>query len=936
MSDAAVPAGRPQLGPVDNVRPADECLLGRSDEEIYGALATLDWDLEEARTNELTHGLHPYPAKFIPQLPARFIEQLSQPGDLVIDPFCGGGTSGVEAQRLGRHFVGIDANPVGVLLGQVKTTPLPEGDRSQLAELRHGLESGNPPRPGLGHVPPIPNIDKWYAPAIVDRLASIRASIAQMPAGPAQNVALAAFVKVAARVSYQESETRYVSRPRPLDPDAPRRQLLRELDQMEEQIQTLPRYSAPAVFVSGDARVRSSYPVPEARAGLVITSPPYPNAYDYHLYHRFRIFWLGADPAALRRVEVGSHLRHQGDRDPAAAFEADMEAVLENIKSVLAPGRFCAMIVGDGIYRGEKYPTAHRVSEIASGLGFVTLPLISRNLPADRRSVTVAGRRLKHEEIVLMRKPDEARERLTLAAPNYRRFPYEAALAQREIEALTGIAPDHDGCAVTSDVSLADVVHERLLESAFWHGVSSNGQTTPTMQCLLEGAVADVGRRKNSTYLTHGLHRYKGKFYPQLAKALINLSRVERPSGLIVDPFGGSGTVLLESVINGYDALSLDCNPLAVAVARAKVEILRVPRTRVEALSERLVDSLKHWPGREPREVVVTAFEPTVLEELESWFPAPALARLSWLLRSIRSLEDATFIAFCEAAASGLVRDISQQDPRDLRIRRRAEPLVDAPVFEIFEDRLRSAVQNLAAWHEMPSRHRERIGNGIAALGDAADASTIDAACRADRCIAAVVSSPPYATALPYIDTDRLSLAAIFGYDRRQRAQLERSLIGSREVSRSEERAWREALSSGEVRSLLPDSTLTFLLDLMEAVDRDTRAGFRRRQMPAVLLRYFVGMSRVLRNLRLHMRAEAPVWFVLGDSRTTVGGRTWTIPTIDEVEAIAKMAGFEPIERVEITVTREDVVHARNAITDNVILHLSSGDTRTPNGYSQP
>jgi hypothetical protein len=107
--------------------------------------------------------------------------------------------------------------------------------------------------------------------------------------------------------------------------------------------------------------------------------------------------------------------------------------------------------------------------------------------------------------------------------------------------------------------------------------------------------------------------------------------------------------------------------------------------------------------------------------------------------------------------------------------------------------------------------------------------------------------------------------------------------------------------------------------------------------MPSVLLRYFVGMARVVRNLRIHMRADSPLWFVLGDSRTTVGGRRWTIPTIDEVEAIAKMAGYEPIERVEITVTREDIIHARHAITDNVILHLSSGSATTADAaHAQP
>jgi len=81
-------------------------------------------------------------------------------------------------------------------------------------------------------------------------------------------------------------------------------------------------------------------------------------------------------------------------------------------------------------------------------------------------------------------------------------------------------------------------------------------------------------------------------------------------------------------------------------------------------------------------------------------------------------------------------------------------------------------------------------------------------------------------------------------------------------------------------------------------------------------------MSRVMHNTHRHMLPGAHLWFVLGDSRTTVGGHRWTIPTIDEVLAIGKLVGLVPVERIPITVTREDVVHARHTITNNDILHM--------------
>ena len=56
---------------------------------------------------------------------------------------------------------------------------------------------------------------------------------------------------------------------------------------------------------------------------LVVTSPPYPNAYSYHLYHRSRLIWLGYDPERFKKIEIGSHRKYSANctsaRGPAEA-----------------------------------------------------------------------------------------------------------------------------------------------------------------------------------------------------------------------------------------------------------------------------------------------------------------------------------------------------------------------------------------------------------------------------------------------------------------------------------------------------------------------------------------------------------------------------------------------------------------------------------------
>ena len=76
----------------------------------------------------LTHRFYRYPARFSPEFAACVIETFTEPGDYVLDPFMGGGTSVVEALALGRRVAGCDINPLAGFLARVKSTPLGQDD----------------------------------------------------------------------------------------------------------------------------------------------------------------------------------------------------------------------------------------------------------------------------------------------------------------------------------------------------------------------------------------------------------------------------------------------------------------------------------------------------------------------------------------------------------------------------------------------------------------------------------------------------------------------------------------------------------------------------------------------------------------------------------------------------------------------------------------
>ena len=86
-----------------------------------------NWDFTNENTQYLLHQLHSYPARFIPQIPKRAISRWSKPGDLVLDPFCGSGTTGDVCMELGRRFVGYEINSNFVELANVRLSSTIEG-----------------------------------------------------------------------------------------------------------------------------------------------------------------------------------------------------------------------------------------------------------------------------------------------------------------------------------------------------------------------------------------------------------------------------------------------------------------------------------------------------------------------------------------------------------------------------------------------------------------------------------------------------------------------------------------------------------------------------------------------------------------------------------------------------------------------------------------
>ena len=577
----------PQPAPLDAIALA-------SDAAVMKELRGVDWAFSSDDTTYLSHDLHPYPAKFIPQIPRTLVGLLTQYGELVWDPFGGSGTTAVEALLARRRCVSSDANPLSEIVGRAKTTTLTKEDEELLEAFRDRIvvlaASGKTrARPRDLSVPDIPNLSQWFAETVTQELAELRLLIGEL-AETTRAIAINCFSKIIVRASFQDGETRYVRKSREVTPGTVFTMFAAELTTAVTKLKALSHLLQfrSATFATANVRTPLVDPTgliaPES-VSLVVTSPPYPNAYDYHLYHRFRLFWLGHDPREFARIEIGSHLRDQRQKSGIQLYTDEMSRALENMYRALQPGRLAVVVVGDAIYDTRVYDTASILAEAARALGFSVLGVIERPVHETKRSFIAAARRAKSEKLLVLRKPSR-KLRIRFPVPPYRLWPFEARLRRDEISAVLNgnVKVARDGSA-TADVESFALPDLRRL--TFTHHVgSSDGLGFRTWQGLLENGDAKVeAARKDPKYATHGLHPYKGKFYPQLAKALLNIAQV--PQGAtVLDPYCGSGTVLLESQLNGYQAVGFDVNPVAVLLAR---------KLKRRFYTKTLSESITHW-----------------------------------------------------------------------------------------------------------------------------------------------------------------------------------------------------------------------------------------------------------------------------------------------------------------------------------------------------
>ena len=325
--------------------------------------------------DSLTHPFHTYPARMHPATARALVELFcdrAPDNAVVVDPFCGSGTTLVEARAAGLDAVGVDLSPLAVLVAHAKTWTVPAARRTALRKAgtqiatevrlagRAARKAGHEAKP-LRRVEGFdPNardrrLGSWFLPHVRRELEAIAARIDMVRTTDAElaSVLTAALSAILIKVSSRTSDTD----PTWIDRQVPRGQAARLFAQRVELLVAgledlgrtpgrMPR------IVEADARALGEQ-VEAGSAWAVITSPPYPGTYDYAEHQRLRFDFLGLRHRAFDEGEVGARRKFPARGSGDVGWLAELGGILETIATALRPGRYAALVVGDSIASGR-------------------------------------------------------------------------------------------------------------------------------------------------------------------------------------------------------------------------------------------------------------------------------------------------------------------------------------------------------------------------------------------------------------------------------------------------------------------------------------------------------------------------------------------------------------------------------------------------------
>ncbi|UCE10174.1 MAG: hypothetical protein JSW61_14580 [Candidatus Thorarchaeota archaeon] len=378
---------------------------------------------------------------------------------------------------------------------------------------------------------------------------------------------------------------------------------------------------------------------------------------------------------------------------------------------------------------------------------------------------------------------------------------------------------------------------------------------------------------RDQSYLTHGIHKFPAKFYPELPRFLIRA--YSQSGGYVLDPMCGSGTVVLEAMLNKRKGVGLDIDPMARLVTKVKTT----------PIAGSILDTIHRWIDSEINSRMDSANHVPALPEFnyrDNWFLDFVLSELAIIKEVISQLEwngplekeshqvrnDAA--DFVKIVFSSIIRDVSNADPHCTRTVIRKKQIRNISPGQTVEKFGHALVKQISAMRELDaiaseqSLERPDVLPG-SALNTGIESESIDLA----------ITSPPYINAVDYPRTHQLEMYWLDLMAEGPLSKMKRKYIGTETVYKAE---YKDLRLSG-LESLDP---------LLERIFRsDPRRSY-------IVSRFFEEMTQQLQETHRVLVPGGRYCIVIGSNRI----RQVLVPSHEILEEIARVVvGFEVEKR---------------------------------------
>ena len=384
--------------------------------------------------------LHPFPARMAPELATHGLKEYREKNAIVLDPMCGSGTVLAEARNAGHIAIGMDLDPLSVLISNCVVDPVPCESMTLGAD--YVLDRARYLRDMCG--PRWPDeatarfASYWFDEEVIVDLAALSSAIKSARITDSLRRYLwCAFSRMIIVKSNGVSRAMDLSHSRPHR--TARVKVAQPLERFEQEIRKLIKRTSPLVEACSDSSSPSkglvlrgdsrSIPLSDSSVDCVVTSPPYLNAIDYLRMSKFTLIWLGHSISELRAIRAET-VGHESGRSASlvsgvpwsrfgnlrklerrhqsmiARYTDDICMVVQEMARVLKVGAAFTVVVGNSAIRGVYVENAEILKWAMSNTRLEIAAEERRAIPDNRRYLppprTVQGQPSRmREEVVL-------------------------------------------------------------------------------------------------------------------------------------------------------------------------------------------------------------------------------------------------------------------------------------------------------------------------------------------------------------------------------------------------------------------------------------------------------------------------------------------------------------------------------------------------------